>query len=296
MRFGEGLGIGHAGELLQGVVHREGRRPAPFLVTLPAPHFVSRATVWESDKPADSIEPVWKSKALQAARKACDHISPRRCSFRIVIESRTPVGRGCGSSTTDCVAAIRAVGNFFGVRFAEKQIARWSAQAELASDSTMYNLQPVAFCQRDGLLFRPLGSTFPPLSVVAFDLGGPRVDTVSRQLPKYSASEIGAFHGLLESLQTSIERRDALGLAQVATESSAIHQKYFPHPGWTEFRAIADRAGALGVGCAHSGTVAFALMRPHALPTEERIIHNMSKRKVPTLIRYTLGEEHIGDL
>jgi uncharacterized protein involved in propanediol utilization len=160
----------------------------------------------------------------------------------------------------------------------------------------MYNLQPVAFCQRDGLLFRSLGSTFPPLSVVAFDLGGSRVDTVSRQLPKYSALEIGAFHGLLESLETSIDRRDALGLAQVATQSAAIHQKYFPHPRWTEFRSIADRGGALGVGCAHSGSVAFALMRPNAHHTEAWIIHNMRRRKVPMLIRYTLGEELTGDL
>ncbi len=287
-RYGKGFSIGHAGELLQGVTCQESR-PEPFLVTLPAPPFVSHATIWKTDEGDDQVEPSWKTKALQAARTAWEHLGSRSGSFRLVIDSRTPVGRGCGSSTTDCVAAIRAVASLLGRNCSINEVARWSVESEWAADSTMFNLRPVAFHQRQGRLLRPLGLAYPSMRVIAIDLGGPPVDTVARRLPAYSVLEVEAFQCLLDILENSIERSDAAGVAQVATESAAIQQTYYPHPRWKEFVTLAQRAGALGVGCAHSGSLAVAFLKHRGDSSEERILEDLHELDVPILARYTLG-------
>ena len=102
---GRAEAIGHAGEVLQGAV-RLGDVVEPFLVTLPAPLFRSTATV--STANGWSVHPDWKTKALRAAQLACESWG-QRSPLKILIDSEIPVARGCGSSTADCVAVIRAV-------------------------------------------------------------------------------------------------------------------------------------------------------------------------------------------
>ncbi len=293
-QHGEGFSIGHAGELLQGAIWQDAR-PEPFLVTLPAPPFMSRATIHYPREAEDHVEPAWKTKALRAARVAWTHLGGCAGSLRLVIESQTPVGRGCGSSTSDCVAAIRAVSDLLGRACSAHEIAQWSTQSEMAADSTMFNLQPVAFRQRHGRVLRPLGLAYPAMRVITADLGGPPVDTVTRPAPAYSDEEITAFHDLLTLLEHSIERQDALGVAQVATESAAVQQKYYPHPRWHEFVTIAQRAGALGVGCAHSGSLAIALLGQSEDLSEDQIVADLAGLDLPVLARYTLNADQKGE-
>ena len=299
-RCGKGFSIGHAGELLQGAIWHD-QKPEPFLVTLPAPPFTSRATISFTDEAEDgaqdNVEPKWRTKALRAARMAWVQIGCRAGSLRLVIESETPVGRGCGSSTSDCVAAIRAVGDLLGRTCSAEEIAVWSTQAEMAADATMFNLRPVAFRQRHGRVLRPLGQAYPPMRVITADLGGPSVDTITRPVPAYSDAEIVAFQDLLALLENSIEQGSALGVAQVATESAAIQQRYYPHPRWQEFVTAARGAGALGVGCAHSGSLAIAFVGQHEGSSEDRILADLARLDLPVLARYMLDAgpkgEHI---
>lgn len=288
--YGSGCSIGHAGELLQGVAWDE-----PFLVTLPAPPFVSRATIHSSDKADDQVQPAWKTKALRAARIAWTRLGGSKWSLRLIVDSRTPVGRGCGSSTSDCVAAIRAVADLLDRPISAHEIAQWSTEAEMAADATMFDLQPVAFHHRRGRVLRPLGLAYPPMRVIAADLGGPGVDTLTRPIPTYSAAEIAAFEDLLALLEKSIERQDALGVARIATESAAIQQRYHPHPRWEEFVTVARRVGVLGVACAHSGTVAVALLGPKQAAAEEQLVGGLDALSLPVLARYELAPELKGE-
>lgn len=153
----------------------------------------------------------------------------------------------------------------------------------------MFNLQPVAFLQRHGRILRPLGLAYPWMRVIAADLGGPPVDTVRYSAPAYSDLEIGIFHTLLVRLENSIRRQDARGVAQVATESAAIQQKYYPHPRWEDFIGAAWGAGALGVSCAHSGSLAIALLRAGEDSCEDRILAELHRLDLPVIARYTLG-------
>ncbi len=234
---GSAEAIGHAGEILQGVLDGE-----VFLVTLPAPILRSVATARRACE--WSIEPPTKLKALRAAQLAA--AGP----FALRIDSKIPAGRGYGSSTADCVAAVRALTNL-----APAQIAGIVHQAEAASDSTMFGKDPVVFLPRQGRLLKPLPGPWPHAHVTVIDLGGDAVDTLATPLPTYSALEQSSFIDLLAKLEAAFANGDLKQIAQVSTASAQIHQAHRPHPGWPAAYAALTAAGALGVATAHSGTL-----------------------------------------
>jgi uncharacterized protein involved in propanediol utilization len=245
--FRRGEAIGHAGEILQGGVRLNGG-VEPFLVTLPVPAFRSAVTVRSASE--WRVTPGWKTKALRAAQLAWTGSG----ALDVLVESEIPVGRGCGSSTADCVAAVRAV-----ARLNAEEIAAVVQRAELASDATMFDLEPVAFLPRAGTLLQRFDGAWPEMKVDVIDMGGPAVDTLDCQVPPYSADELDEFADLLTELQAAVISGDTASVGRVALRSGAIHQRYRPHAEWETVTARALSAGAVGVALAHSGTVAAVL-------------------------------------
>ena len=240
---GRGEAMGHVGEILQGALGGE-----PFLVSLPAPWLCSVVTVRAAE--AWTVTPGDRTKALRAAQ-----LAGGEGAFVVTVESAMPVGRGCGSSTADCVAAVRAVRPEMGAA----EVARIVAAAEEACDGTMFGLQPVAFLPRRGLVLKVLGTAWPEMGVRMVDLGGAAVDTLGLERIAYKAAEMGEFGALLAELEVAVRAGDGRGVAAVATRSAEIHQRYRPHLGFRAFRERAMADGAWGVAVAHSGTVAAVL-------------------------------------
>ena len=240
---GRGEAMGHVGEILQGALGGE-----PFLVSLPAPWLRSVVTVRSAE--AWTVTPADRTKALRAAQLAS--VSG---AFAVAVESEVPVGRGCGSSTADCVAAVRAMRPELGAA----AVAAIVVAAEAACDGTMFGLQPVAFFPRRGRVLKVLGEAWPAMGVRMVDLGGATVDTLGLERIRYTAAEMGEFGALLQELETAVRSGDGRGVAAVATRSAEIHQQYRPHAGFEAFRREAMAAGAWGGAVAHSGTVAAAL-------------------------------------
>lgn len=243
---GSAEAIGHAGEILQGELNGEA-----FLVTLPAPGLRSRAIAQRSC--GWTIDPPTKLKALRAAQLAASG------PFNIRIDSTIPVGCGYGSSTADCVAAVRSLANL-----AAAQIAKIVHQAEGATDSTMYGEQPVVFLPRLGQLLKPLAGVWPHAHVTVIDLGGEVVDTLATPLPTYTGQELQAFVDLLALLEAGFANGDLQQIAQVASASARIHQAHRPHPDWQDAHNALTAAGSLGVARAHSGSL-IAALSPYAL-------------------------------
>ncbi len=287
-RAGEGSSIGHAGELLQGAIWHDDK-PEPFLVTLPAPPFLSHARVHLKSGGEDKVEPPWKTKALRAARLAWNDLAGGKGFLRLIIESETPVGRGCGSSTSDCVAAIRAVGELIDRRCSAGEIAAWAIEAETAADATMFHPKPVAFRQRSGRILLELGDAYPPLRVIAADLGGSPVDTITRNPPAYSQEELRTFEALLATLQRSVKQCDSAAVARIATQSAIIHHRHYPNPRWADFLAMTERAGALGAACAHSGNLAIALLEAGDDCRENHVLGGLHRLDLPLVARYSLN-------
>jgi uncharacterized protein involved in propanediol utilization len=253
--YGRAEAIGHAGEILQGAVCIL-NRVEPFLVTLPAPNFRSEATICTSD--TWSVHPSWKTKALTAAQLACQKWGSASV-LRIEVNSHMPIARGCGSSTADCVAVVRAVAAMISRPCSPEEIARIVQQAETASDSTMFDLEPIAFLPRSGKVLHHFDAKWPAMNISVVDLGGPDVETLDSPIPNYTESELDEFYWLLQELGRALQQGDAEALGRVATRSAIIHQHHRPHPDFQNFLEKAKAAGAYGVALAHSGSIAAVL-------------------------------------
>jgi uncharacterized protein involved in propanediol utilization len=215
------------------------------------------------------VTPRWKTFALRAVQLAAEQWNSPLCAA-IEIRSSIPVARGFGSSTADCVAAVRALANLLGYNCTSAETARLVQQAEHASDATMFDLTPLVFLPERGESYRYLSREWPSLHVTAFDLGGEPVDTLRCTRPAYTEEELDEFEALLVRLERAFHSADAAALGECSTRSAVIQQRYRPHRRWTELQQLRASLGAYGVAISHSGTAA-ALLSAHPLPVPSAI-------------------------
>ncbi|WP_395366868.1 GHMP kinase [Streptomyces sp. YH02] len=271
-----GAGTGHApchhGELLQGVfLDADGRRCAG-LVTLPLAGPGSRAEfVRRPGAPPEALTvvPADRRKAARAAALAVTEcasqlgLPPSGGELRLAGD--VPMGLGMGSSTSDVIAAVRAVADSYGLRLASDVVARLAVRAERASDPLMLDARPVLFAQREGRILEVLGPTLPPLVVVGCVLGGGApVDTLALPAREASDADVQEYERLRTLLRRAMATGDVRLLGRVATASARRGQRVLGHPEFKTLTEIARRAGAAGVQIAHSGAVAGVLFDPSA--------------------------------
>jgi uncharacterized protein involved in propanediol utilization len=250
------IAIGHAGEILQGSVCRNGRSRR-VLVSLPTPELWAEATFTPSTEGALRVFPTWKRKSLRAAGLAFRQFGGPDASGSISISDNIPVCRGLGSSTTDCVAAIRAVARWFKASLPAETVASLAQQAEGASDSTMFGDEAVAFLHCEGSVLERFGKRLPHLRMLVVEPAptprGIRTERLRR--PNYTVAQMDQFQELLTRLKAAVQLGDAHTVGAVATASATINQNFLPKPHFDFVMSVAGQTGALGVAAAHSGTV-----------------------------------------
>jgi uncharacterized protein involved in propanediol utilization len=251
---GVGHAHGHHGELLQGVFESP-TGLVRALVTVPAPSLTTRAR-FAANGPELTVEPADRSKALRAAALAGIELTGSIVGGHLTLSSTTPVSRGFGSSTSDVVAAIRAVADCLGASpLLPERTARIAVAAETASDSVMFpGPGAILFAQRSGIALRYLG-TLPPLRIVGTDLRIPPVPTLEMHLPTYTRRQVGCFSMLLDLLAFALERQDARLVGLVATASTRLNQHVLAKPELEDWIALGQKVGAVGTQVAHSGTL-----------------------------------------
>jgi uncharacterized protein involved in propanediol utilization len=244
----------------------------PFLITLPAPCLRSVAIA----EPANtwSITPHWRAKALRSAQIAAKHWRDPR-PVAITIQSMIPVARGFGSSTADCVAAVRALADLIDHPCTPAELATIVQEAEHASDSTMFGITPIAFLPERGEPLEPLPGKWPLMHITAIDLGGPPTDTLTNRRPHYTSEELDEFANLLAIVRTAFAQGDPSALAQAATRSADIQQRHRPHPRWPELLRLAAATQAYGTAISHSGTAA-ALLSAHPIKIANSFAYDLS--------------------
>ncbi|MFK0258779.1 GHMP kinase [Streptomyces sp. NPDC090445] len=310
--FGTGVGFGtgtgyapcHHGEILQGVfLDHDGRRCAG-LVTLPmaGPGTSAEFTRRPGTPPETvTVVPADRAKAAQAAVLAIAECAERTglppCGGVLRLTGDIPVGLGMGSSTSDVIAAVRAVADAYRLRMAPGTVARLAVRAERASDPLMLDDgRPVLFAQREGRVLEVLGPALPPLVVVGCALGGGApVDTLS--LPAVSEADedededdVRACERLRTRLRRAVATGDAALLGAVATASARRGQRVLGHPEFDALTAVARRTGAVGVQIAHSGAVAGVLFDPAAPGVRYRVrscLHALDAHGIPTTRTFT---------
>jgi uncharacterized protein involved in propanediol utilization len=248
--------IGHCGEILQGAV-MDGKHTHRFLVSLPVPVLCTVAEIEEADSDGLQISPGWKEKALLAARAACVALGTPKLSATLTLTSDIPVGRGCGSSTADCTAAVRAVARLLRRTPRPETIAKIVQAAEQACDSTMFDLAPVGFRHREGTVQEYLGGSWPAMFIVAVDLSSEdtQVGTLETARARYTNEQMARFQATLTGLRRAVHSGDASTVGEVSTWSADVNESYLPKTGWAELKRIGRAFGAYGVAAAHTGTV-----------------------------------------
>jgi L-threonine kinase len=245
---GAGRAFGTFGELLQGTLP-DG---VDFLVTMPIDRY---ATAWFRLDPTGPllVFPSHKSKSLTLARSMLGG-----AGGTLVVDGDLPVGKGLASSSADLVATARAVGGALGLSTDPSAVEDWLRPIE-PTDGVMY-AGVVAFEHRRVRLRRFLG-VLPPLTVVAVDEGG-QVDTVAFNMtPKpYTDADRREYAHLLETMSEAIRTNDLPTIGRVATRSAVLNQRLAPKRNLDAMIRIARDSGALGIVCAHSGTMTGVLL------------------------------------
>jgi uncharacterized protein involved in propanediol utilization len=267
---GRGEVHAHHGEIVQGVFYSADGRLEHGLVTLPCSLYRTRARFHPLRSGPLTVEPADRSRARAAARLTLEVLGRPGWGGAVRIESNVPLAWGCGSSTTDVLAVIRAVADAFGETLGPEWLARLAVASETASDSLMYAPErAVLFAQRRGSVLLDLGGPLPRVQVLGFNTEVDRgVETLSLPPCSYSAWEMEAFQPVLGLLRRAVEQQDPGLLGRVATASAQINQRHRPKRSMPQLFRLAREAGAVGTQVAHSGTVAGFLFEPGPVAAE----------------------------
>jgi len=256
-----GRSIAQYGEILQGQMEgRNGSGKRRFLVSLPCDRLYSEVTFAASADGELRLHPQHKLKV-----KAVVELTLRRLGYdgmggSVTVDSNIREGKGCGSSTADCVAAVRAVASVLGDHIEEEEVAGLVVEAEKASDNFMFR-RAVLFAHRDGKVIEDLGPKLPRMDVLGFDTDDHgAVYTLEFPPAVYTWRQTECFHTLAAAIRRAVASEDVSLLGRVATASAAINQEFLPKPIFGEIRCLAGHVGALGISVAHSGTVMSILL------------------------------------
>ncbi len=267
-----GVAAGHAGEILQGAIRTDDDRTHRVLLSLPAPVLWTKAILRSTPGEAFSIEPAWASKARDAALQLFARWGMEPPELKIELQTNIPVAKGCGSSTADVLAVLRALTARFNRPLPERELARLIVGVEQAADSSVLS-RPAVFRHREGEVEDYLGGPYPPMRVLVVDAEPTHtVDTVSLPRARYSAQEMAAFSLLISNLKKAFERSDPAAVGRVATASARISQRFLPKPNFLPFLDLVHAHQGYGVSVSHSGTVMAALLPAAVLTGAARAI------------------------
>lgn len=279
----------HAGEVFQGAV-RDGIKTSRVLLSLPAPTLWTKAELSPTPGVPLSIEPGCMSKAQRAAVELLKTIHEPVPNVRIRLTTNIPTGKGCGSSTADVLATIRALLRYFKLPMTEERVARLVVAAEEAADGSVLS-QATVFRHREGLVHEYLDAAFPAMQVMVVDTEPARtISTVSMLRARYSETELKQFEELLGRAKHAFRTHDAAELGRIATESACISQRYLPKPHLEALIVLTREAGGYGVAVSHSGTVASLMLPPGLTRRNQQWI----RRSVETLEMACITDYFLG--
>jgi uncharacterized protein involved in propanediol utilization len=261
-KIGRGRSIAQYGELFQGQVEDEKGRQRRCLMSLPCRAMSSEAKFCPGADGVLSVDPPYKKKSLKAVEMTLAYLDAPELGGHLSIESTVPEAKGCGSSTADCIVAAVAVADSINRSLSEEELAKLVVGAEVASDNFMFR-RAVLFAHREGVVLEDYAKLLPKIEILGIDTAPEgRVETLQHPPSDYSWRQRQSFCTLAGAMRRAIRKNDIRLLGRVATASACINEHFLPKPKFAEIRRIADLAGALGVGVAHSGTVLSVLLDP----------------------------------
>ncbi|MBX7096407.1 MAG: GHMP kinase [Myxococcaceae bacterium] len=238
-----------------------------FLVTSPIDFF---STVTVTLRPGEEIVVEGLkdfSKVITAVRLTLKELGVSGMGGKVQVQSSIPRSKGMASSSSDITAAVLATAEAAGKAVPPYTIARTAVEIE-PSDAVFFR-DVVIFDHIRGELFELLGPP-PSLNFVIVDTGG-EIDTLefdresARANARKHESELARG---LDLVRRGFRQRRPDLVAEGATLSAVCHQKVLVKPKFDDLLKSTAEVGALGVNCAHSGTVLGVMFDPTTTPAE----------------------------
>lgn len=248
---------GTCGEFVQGHI-----RGQDFLVNCPIDLY-SHAEVTPLDGPGLKIEQPGRYLKIRDTLTLASHELMLPLCHAVSIRSSIPRGKGMASSSADIGAALSAFLEASGCTVSPLVFAKLLTEVE---PSDCVHFDGIAHVNH---LTGDLLDQFPPPSgmrALIVDCGG-EVDTIGfdreRARGIYRENE-ARIVSALRTLARGLREDDAASVADAATESARISQAIHRKPQFDELFRLVAGLGALGVNCAHSGSVLGVLYRADA--------------------------------
>jgi uncharacterized protein involved in propanediol utilization len=284
----------HHGEILQGVFRCDDGLLRRGLMSMPCDLYASYAEFVPARAPLLRVSPPSRVKAARAARETLAVLGWPSRGGTLRMSGNVPLMRGFGSSTSDVVAAIRAVQAAFNRVLPEDVVARIAVSAEIASDSLMFGSRSVLFAHRDGVIIEDFGCRLPRLAAVGFGTSadGRGFDTLSVPPARYKRWEVSRFADLHGMLRSALRNGDVKQLGTVATASCVINQRHLPIAPLDVLMPLVGRAAAVGLQVAHSGDVAalvFDGSDPEVTQRQDLACTLLAAHRITQTWRFTTG-------
>lgn len=257
------------GELVQGAIDGQ-----DWLVNCPIDLFAS-ATVYASATPGLYLSNPQQFHKIYDAVRLLAQACRLELHYRVTVASDIPRSKGMASSTADISAALAAICHSAHISLPADVFARLLAEVE---PSDCIHFPGIAHVNH---LTGELFALMPPprdLQVLAVDCGG-EVETLqfdrerARSIYKQHRTRIAS---ALALLKRGLYAPNPLWVAAAATESAALSQLIHDKPQFHDLVAIAREVGALGVNCAHSGSILGVLYRA-GVRLEERLVARIER-------------------
>lgn len=278
------------GELAQGYLNGH-----DFLINSPINYFAEVAV--EIKKTRDitlSCDSYRKVKGIVNAFKS--KLNLHEMGLHINIQSNIPRGKGMASSTAELTAAILACCNAMNVTLTDEEIVSLLLEIDGSSDGVF--LPGITQCNHlNGDVHTYFGIP-PALGFIIVDTGG---EVSTKGFDRKRAREIAmqhqnTLHNAVRLIGEGFEKQNAALIAQGATLSAQVNQHVLYKEPFQDLLHGTKEAGALGVNCAHTGTVLGVMFDPLTTNTSklmqrvESLVPNMPILGVYRLISGGRGE------
>jgi len=262
---------GSCGELVQGTI---GGRD--FLITCPI-NCYSDVTVELNIENLDLQQGAKYEKANLAVDKTLQHFNQAQRKYRISVTSALPVGKGMASSSADVSAAILATANCLGHSISLRDIAKIALSIE-PTDAVFFP-GVMMFDHRWGRVCKYLGQP-PEIEILVFDLGG-QIDTLffnaRADLIEKNRQKESIVTEAVSLVKEGIRQQDIKKIGKASTLSALANQTILPKPKLEEMLHLVERAGAIGINIAHSGTVVGIMLEPQTSVSRAALIKEVSE-------------------
>jgi len=263
-----GFGYATCGELIQGSINRN-----YFLVNFPL-NYYSHVQVKYNSVPGIHVNSTGDYRRLIAALKHfLQYLGKKNVGLDVRINTAVPRSKGLASSTSELCAALCAAAKTLNVSISADLISKIITSVE-PSDGTYYS-GIIRYNPLTGEVYERFGNP-PSLSCILIDTGGTLdTDTYDRDRAlEICFSFESKIRYALSLIRCGFEQQSSSLIAKAATISAQCNQKIRFNSAFDYLLKESLSHGALGVNCAHTGTICGVLFDPQNIE-QEQLQHNM---------------------